>query len=52
MALMLARKNPMANMIAGFCYKELNLEEQAQECYDIVYEQKPNDPTILKCKPS
>ena len=47
---MLSKKNPEANLIGGFCYKELGLHEQALDCYNIVYEQKPNDPTVLKRK--
>ena len=45
----LDKKNFEANLIGGYCLKELNLQNEAQECYDIAYAQKPNDPTLIKC---
>ncbi len=47
-ALMLMKKNPEANMIGGFCYKELGLFEEAHDCYKTVFDQRPNDPVLLK----
>lgn len=35
---MLSKKNPEANMIGGYCYKELGLYEEASDCYKIVQE--------------
>ena len=47
-ALMLMKKNAEANMIGGYCYKELGLFEEAQDCYKTVFDQRPNDPVLLK----
>ena len=32
------KKNPEANLIGGYCYKELGLYEEASDCYKIVFE--------------